>query len=429
VLPVCKTINQRSAKILSRFFQHRSHDSRLALGQSYFDLLAALGNPQNHVPPVFHVAGTNGKGSTCAFLRSILEAEGYKTHVYTSPHLVTFHERIRLGGVLISEDELVDILTLCEQIDSRRQISDFEAATAAAFVAFARHPADFLILETGLGGRLDATNIIEKPLATLITRLSYDHRDYLGSTLTEIASEKAGIMRPGIPCFVSPQPEVESMETLRRMAAAIGAPLTVGTVDWSSGEWPSPGLCGKHQFNNAGLAITALSVLPHKISTHAIVRGLQTVEWPARLENLQRGTLVDLLPKQWELWLDGGHNDSAGEVLAVQCAAWQAQEAIHVRPLYLVFGMLQTKFPHEFLKPLLPYVAGIRTLTIPDTTVSYDAEKLAEIVGQVGVTNVVPEMSVPDALKHIAESYSQGGRILICGSLYLAGHVLDMNGQ
>jgi dihydrofolate synthase/folylpolyglutamate synthase len=430
-----------SSLILDRFFRHRRHDDRLALSQPYFDMLAKLGDPHKKLPPVFHVAGTNGKGSTCAFLRAILEAAGHRVHVYTSPHLVRFHERIRLAGKLISEDELVDLLTECERIDEREQVSDFEAATAAAFAAFARHPADYIILETGLGGRLDATNVIDKPLATIITRLSYDHRDYLGDTIAQIAGEKAGIMRAHVPCFAASQPEGEAIAVLKKVAAELHAPLSMGGETWrvekkDNGfhyadadheyDFTLPGLTGDHQIENAGLAIAALSALPKPISQDAIQRGLKNVTWPARLHKLETGRLAEKLPKHWELWLDGGHNDSAGEALAAQAKAWGEED--DKRDLHIIMGMLKTKCPHEFLTPLAPYISDLHTITIPGEAMSFSGDDLVSQAQALGNFKIQSADTLQAALDDIFSASLKPGRILICGSLYLAGHVLHANG-
>ena len=418
-------------------------DINLSLRPAYHDLLAKLGNPQQNLPPVFHVAGTNGKGSVCAFLRSILEAAGFRVHVYTSPHLVDFHERIRLAGELISEDELVDILRLCEQKAEPGAVSYFEVATAAALTAFARHPADFVILETGLGGRLDATNIIDHPIATIITRISYDHREYLGDTLSQIAREKAGIMKEQAPCFVSFQPDAEILHVFYESAAKIHAPLSVGGESWHvevlgdhfrftdskrTLDLPLPALKGRHQCANAGLAIAALSVLPEALHEDVIAKGLKNVSWPARLEPLLKGSFPQLLQPFWELWLDGGHNDSAGEVLAEEIKTWRNLDGDIERPLYLILGMLNTKRPQEFLAPLAPYVKGIRTVTIPNEPLSFKGEDLASLLRGEGFKNLGPAKNCAEAIKEILSSATLPGRILICGSLYLAGRVLQENG-
>ncbi len=431
-----------AAVILERFRTGYGKDIDLTLRPAYRDLLAKLGNPHHRLPPVFHVAGTNGKGSTCAFLRAILEAAGTKVHVYTSPHLVRFNERIRIAGQLISDDELTEILSDCEKRALPRGVSYFEAMTAAAFVAFARHPADYTILETGLGGRLDATNIVEKPLATLITRLSLDHRDYLGDTIAQIAREKAGIMRAGVPCFASAQPDPLAYKALRDAAAALSTPLSIGGQEWQVEsksedfhftdatrryELPPPALLGAHQHQNAGLAIAALAALPTALPEKAIRQGLQQVEWPARLQRLTQGRLVELLPLGSELWLDGGHNDSAGEVLAAQVEHWKKQDGANPKPLFLVLGMLTTKRPDEFLSCFAKDIAQLRTVAIADEVLSFTVPALAEAAQRSGITHVKTAETLQDALRDLANVAhpSSPPRILICGSLYLAGKVLE----
>lgn len=437
-----------SSEILERFRTRYGKDIDLTLRPAYRELLDKLGNPHNKLSPVFHVAGTNGKGSTCAFLRAMLEGQGYRVHVYTSPHLVHFHERIRVAGQLIKEAELAEILTTCEALAPPGKVSYFEAATAAALVAFARHPADFVILETGLGGRLDATNIVERPLANIITRLSMDHREYLGDTIEQIASEKAGIMRTNVPCFTALQPDAAAARTLRDAATALGAPLIQGGIDWVIEETangfrfrdatrdfdlPPPALLGPHQYRNAGLAIAALSVLPNSIAQAAIRHGLATVEWPARLQRLTVGRLVESLPPDVELWLDGGHNDSAGEVLATQIAAWRDADPIP-RPFGVVVGMLTTKHPAEFLSPFWPYVDMARTVAIEGETLSFTAEDLAAQLKHIPrdkglVSRVEPMPNCALALRDLAAELGPRARMLICGSLYLAGRVLASNAE
>jgi len=437
---------QTSATILDRFLQYRPPmpvglTVRVAY-PGYIDLLEKCGNPQNHLPPVFHVAGTNGKGSTCAFLRAILEATGYRVHVYTSPHLVHFHERIRIAGKLIEEKELVDILSECERVADMANVSYFEVSTAAAFLAFARHPADFTILETGLGGRLDATNVVDKPLATIITRLSYDHRQFLGETLTEIAQEKASIMRKDVPCFAAPQPDTESIDVLRRHAAAVGASFAIGGKDWhidplENGfrfsdsshvlNLPTPALPGAHQLKNAGLAIASLLGSKTRIENTAFAKGLQTVTWPARLQQLKNGLLAGLLPPGWELWLDGGHNDSAGEVLAEQAIAWQQEDGKKPRALHLIAGMIKTKIPQEFLTPLAPHVASLHAVVIPHEEKSFSADEFFIEARKAGIQNAAASPGIHEALQTLKNKFKQPARILICGSLYLAGEVLKEN--
>lgn len=432
-----------SAALLDSFRRDRARgvndDIDLTLRPVYRNLLAKLGDPHQNLPPVFHVAGTNGKGSTCAFLRSMLEAAGYSVHVYTSPHLVRFHERIRIAGELISEAELAELLAQCRKFAAADSITYFEAATAVAFAAFARYHADFAILEVGLGGRLDATNIIPKPLASLITRLSMDHRDYLGDSMKKIGQEKAGIMRTGIPCFAAAQPDKNALQALRDAAIAVRAPLYVAGEDWQIAknkngfrysdkaaglDFPPPALRGDHQYDNAGLAIAALLGSGFKGGRDALAKGLRRVEWPGRLQPINRGKFADLLPKPCELWLDGGHNDSAGEALAKQAAEWKNEDAL---PLHIICGMLTTKKPAEFLAPLQPYAAGIQTVAIPDEVGSFTAEVLAAEAAACGLANVRPELNVESAIRNLAVNLSQPARVLICGSLYLAGHVLQKN--
>lgn len=439
-----------SANLLDSFRRDRARgtndDVDLTLRPAYSDLLAKLGNPQTKLPPVFHVAGTNGKGSTCAFLRAILEAAGCRVHVYTSPHLLRFHERIRIRGRLIEEAELAELLQKCQNLSESGDVTYFEAATAVALAAFARHPADFTIMEVGLGGRLDATNIIPNKLATIITRLSYDHRDYLGDSLTKIAGEKAGIMREGVPCFAAAQPDADVLSTLHSHADKIRAPFFVANKDWQitktkngfsyqdkkhSFDLPKPALLGEHQYDNAGLAIAALmgiqdSALGIQISENIIADGLKNVEWPARLQHLQSGQLASLLPHNSELWLDGGHNDSAGEVLAKQAKEWTTTDQ---RPLHLICGMLTTKKPAEFLQPLQAYISGLHCVTIPGEAASFTRDDLAAIARGMNIKNVHAHPTVKEAIQNLIEHEKRPMRILVCGSLYLAGHVLAENNQ
>lgn len=402
-------------------------------------LLAALGHPQRRLPPTVHVAGTNGKGSTVAFLRAMAEAAGHRVHVYTSPHLVRFNERIRLAGSLIGDDELADILEEVEQANDGLPITFFEVTTAAAFLAFARVPADLLILEVGLGGRLDATNVIDAPLVSLLTRISLDHTQFLGPTLMDIAGEKAGIIKPGRPAIAGPQADRGVEQVFADHAAALGAPLSLHGRDWSvtataTGlrfqdatrmfELPPPGLMGAHQVDNAGLAIAATAHLPVPITEAAIHQGLARVEWPARLQRLTHGPLARLLPGGWELFLDGGHNDSAGEVLATQLALWTRDG----RPLDLVFGMLGSKRPLDFLTPLAPHVRRLRAVAIPSEANSVTAEDAAAFARQAGM-HAAAAADVDAAVTELTALGGDGGaaRLLICGSLYLAGTVLALN--
>ena len=432
-----------SGDILERVRVAHGKDIDLGLRAPYLNLLADLGSPEKKLPPVLIVGGTNGKGSTCAFLRAMIEATGRKVHVYTSPHLVSFYERIRIAGELIGEEELATILTEIEARAEPGGVSLFEIITAAAFVAFSRTTADATILEVGLGGRLDSTNIVPDPVASVISRLSFDHRHFLGTDMTAIAFEKAGIMRKNTPCFVAPQPSHEALATLRDQAALKQTPLFLGGDAWNVepsqdaatfrfsseqrtiGSLPRPALNGAHQLWNAGLAIAASSALPFSIPDEAIIAAMQTVSWQGRLQQITRGPLLSLLPDGTELWLDGGHNDSAGEVLAAHMKTWHTQDG---QPLDLVYGMLTSKVPEEFLTPLLPYIRRVRTLKINGEVSGFDAAELAAQVKAMGVTDVKPCDSLAQALQDLASPSSLPcGRCLVTGSLYLVGRALQEN--
>ncbi len=407
-------------------------------------LLAKLGAPERHLPPVIHVAGTNGKGSTCAFLRAMAEAAGLRVHVYTSPHLVRFNERFRLAGSLVSDAVLAETLEEVEQVNADAPITVFEVITAVAFVLFARTPADLCVLETGLGGRGDATNVIAHPAATAITSISLDHREFLGETLAAIAAEKAGIMKPGVPVVIGAQPE-EAQRVLLDHAADRGAPVLLRGRDWevATGRYrdaagtldlPAPGLLGAYQWDNAGIALAALRAATRAatlragtvgaaglgVPDRALAAGVGRAEWPARLQRLT-GHLAALLPPGWELWLDGGHNPGAGAVLAVQLASWAD------RPVHLVVGMKQAKDTAEFLRPLLAHAASVWAVAEPE---QHLALPVAEIVAASGGV-ARPGPLVADALRRLPQETPRGGspaRVLICGSLYLAGEVLKQDG-
>jgi dihydrofolate synthase / folylpolyglutamate synthase len=425
---------RQSDRVLERLM--RLHPKRIDLSLGRIErLLAALGNPQQKLPSVVHVAGTNGKGSVVATLRACLEAGGRHVHAYTSPHLVRFHERIRLAGTLIEEEALVALLEECERANGEAPITFFEITTAAAFLAFARTPADIVLLETGLGGRLDATNVVRRPAATAITPISLDHQAFLGDTVAAIAGEKAGILKPGAPAIVAPQPP-EADAVIERRALSIGAPLRRWQREWRSlpanggmryegRRWqldlPRPSLLGPHQIVNAGTAIACLEQLTDlPISAEAMADGLRHIEWPARLQRLARGPLVDSMPPGWELWLDGGHNPGCGEALGEVVSGWRD------RPLHLVTGMLNTKDAAGFLRPLAGYAKALQAVTIPGEENALSAE---EIVAQAGTAGIAaqPAPSLAAALAEIAGE-SEKGRVLICGSLHLAGIVLADNG-
>ena len=404
------------------------HPQRIDLSLDRMRLLcAALGDPQHRLPPVIHVAGTNGKGSTVALLRAIAEAAGLKVHVYSSPHLVRFNERIRLAGDLISDDALNAILDRIEAVAGEATV--FESTTAAAFVAMSETPADLAIIEVGLGGVLDATNVIERPLLSLITPVDLDHAEFLGTSLRGIAVEKAGILKPGARGLIGRQSE-EAMAAIEVAAQAVGAPLTVMGVDfdaWSERgglafqdqerflDLPAPALPGLHQFDNAGLAVAA--ALELDLPEAAIAAGLQAARWPARMQRLTEGPYGEAArAAEAELWLDGGHNPHAARALAVTLAARQAKAP---RPTALIVGMLGNKDAGGFFEALRASDATVFTVGFEGAAA--EPEALAAVARGHGL-GATAAGSVEQAL---AQALRLGaGRVVICGSLYLAGEVL-----
>ncbi len=394
-------------------------------------LLGAVGNPQDRLPPVIHIAGTNGKGSTQAMIRAGLEAGGAKVHAYTSPHLARFHERIRLAGALITEEALTDVLDRCYVANGPDPITYFEITTVAGLLAFAETPADYTLLEVGLGGRLDATNVIADPAITIITPVDLDHQQFLGDTLEAIAGEKAGIIKRGVPCVVGPQHD-ESMDVIEAKAEALGAPLLAYGQHWHVGverdrliyqdergllDLPRPNLPGPHQVMNAGAAIAALRALDYDET--ACEAAVTRATWPARMEKLTTGALVDLAAPA-ELWLDGGHNPAAGKALA------DTLRAQPVRPTHLICGMLNTKDIKGYLRHLAEVAETLTAVSIPGETATIPAEETAEAAKAVGLKARVAS-DVQAAIGAIV-SEAPNARVLICGSLYLAGHVMRENG-
>lgn len=406
---------------------HRLHPVLIDLSLERLQrLLASLGNPERQLPPIIHVAGTNGKGSTCAFLRAIGEAAGMRVHVYTSPHLVRFNERIRIAGELVSDEVLGEALADVERINGEAPITVFEVITAVAFHLFAMAPAELCVLEVGLGGRGDATNVISRPAACAITSVSLDHREMLGESLAAIAREKAGILKRGIPVAVGAQPAAV-LEVIQRQAASTGAPLRMRNRDWSivplttgftyadqhgALRLPRPSLPGAHQLDNAGIAVAALRASNLTVPDAAIAAGLGSAEWPARLQRLH-GRLAALLPASSEVWLDGGHNPGAAQALAEYLRSWSD------RPVHLVVGMKKTKDIADFLAPLMRRATNVWAVAEPHQHAAAPIEAI--IAASDGRAREGP--TVAEALHRIAGEH-QPVRVLICGSLYLAGEVL-----
>jgi dihydrofolate synthase/folylpolyglutamate synthase len=406
-------------------------------------ILEAIDHPERRLPPVIQVAGTNGKGSTIAFMRAILEAAGKSVHVYTSPHLVRINERFRLGapggGRLVSDAELADLFAECERANGDAPITVFEITTAAGLLLFARHPADVLLLEVGLGGRLDATNVIEKPAACVITPVSRDHVEFLGDSLALIAAEKAGILKRGVPAIIAPQP-ADALAAIERAAARMRAPLAIAGEHWTVGEergrlvyqdddglldLPAPRLAGRHQFENAGLAIAALrAVKDWKLPIAAYEAGIANADWPARLQRLPHGPLTALAPKGSELWLDGGHNADGGRVVAAALA--DIEERVP-RPLILVIGMLANKDLGAFLANYAGLARRVIAVPMGEQEKGHTPEAIADAARRAGIP-AEARASVADALLRAAQlNTDPAPRILITGSLYLAGAVLAEN--
>jgi dihydrofolate synthase/folylpolyglutamate synthase len=407
-------------------------------------LLERLDHPERKLPPVVHVAGTNGKGSTIAYLRAVLEAAGLRVHAYTSPSLVRINECFRLGraggGVLVGDDELRAALERCERANAGAPITIFEIETAAAFCLFAQHPADVVLLEVGLGGRLDATNVIDAPLASVIAPVSMDHTEFLGDTLTAIAGEKAAIIKRDVPVICAEQPP-EAMTAIEQQAKRMRAPLHTAGQDWHVSvergrlvyqddrglmDLAAPKLFGRHQFDNAGLAIATLRAQDaFKIDTAAFEAGIVNAEWPARMQRLASGALVDQAPQGCEIWLDGGHNAEGGRVVAT--ALGDLEERVS-RPLVVIVGMMGNKDAGAFLANFAGLTRHIIAVQIPDRDNAMPPDRLADAARALGM-RVETSGTVEAALRSLVRlAYEVPPRILITGSLYLAGHVLAANG-
>lgn len=407
-------------------------------------LLAALGNPHQALPPTIHVAGTKGKGSTVAFLKSILEAGGLSVHAYTSPHLVKFHERIQIRGRPISEMMLVEVLNETEKANGGEPITFFEITNSAAFLAFTRTPADFCLLEVGLGGRLDSTNIVPTTACSIITPLGLDHMEFLGETIEEIAFAKSGILRAGTPAVIARQPD-KAMAVIRAEAAKVGAPLCIMGEDFDAHEehgrmvfqdenglldLPLPRLPGQHQIVNTALAIAALRLLqPDNLSDAAFAQGLRRVSWPARLQRLSRGPLIDLAPEGADVWLDGAHNAMAAEAIA---HAMSEMEEKNPRPLTLILGMLKSKDAAGFLAMFKGLARRVITVPMGSVESGATAGALYDIAVAQGMearpaTDLEEAMAFATEMAEDDEPVYSPPRVLICGSLYLAGEVLKDN--
>lgn len=377
---------------------------------------------------------------------AMAEAAGLAVHRYTSPHLVRFHERIRLAGNEIGDDALTRVLSTVLDANGDAPITFFEATTAAAFLAMAEVPADMVLLETGLGGRLDATNVIKRPAATVLTAIDRDHMEFLGDSLSAIAKEKAAIMRAGIPCIAAAQ-QPEVAEVITETAGRIGAPLLLQDRDWRVEEtaegiaftpgrdqgrrhFPNPDLIGRHQIDNAGIALAVSEVLAARFPTLTDIAradGLAKAFMPARLQPLRHGPLVERLKRGWELWLDGGHNAAAAAAIAAQATRPAAVRGWGGQPLDLILGLMRRKEADTYLARLAPVARHIATVTIPGDDGSLDAGTLAEKACAAGM-KAWPATSVVEALDQLQNASADPARVLICGSLYLAGHVLADHG-
>ncbi len=421
------------------------HSARIDLGLERMQrLLQALDHPERKLAPVIHVAGTNGKGSTVAYLRAILEAAGYRVHAFTSPYLVRLNECYRLGrpggGVLVDDEELAATLERCETANAGAPITLFEIETAAAFDLFAGHPADAVLLEVGLGGRLDSTNVIEQPAASVISPIGIDHSEFLGNSLQSIATEKAGIIKRGVPVVCAEQ-AAEAMAAIEQRARQVRAPLHVAGEGWHVSvehgrlvyqddrglmDLTAPRLFGRHQFDNAGLAIAALRAADaFTIETSAYEAGIVNAEWPARMQRLGSGPLVDQGPVGGEIWLDGGHNAEGGRVVAA--ALGDLEERVS-RPLIVIVGMMANKDAASFLANFAGLTRHIIAVTIPDREGAMPLDRLMDAARALGM-RVESAASVEAALRAVARlAYEVPPRILITGSLYLAGRVLSANG-
>jgi dihydrofolate synthase/folylpolyglutamate synthase len=438
------SVEARLEEILHHLYGFYHVEIDLSLDRTY-RFLERLGNPHLNLPPVVHIAGTNGKGSTTATLRALLEASGHTVHVYTSPHLVHPTERIRLTGKPIASQALINVLTECIEINDGEPITFFEIFTCAAFLAFSRVKADWLILETGMGGRLDTTNVVPDPALTLITTISYDHQKFLGDTLPAIAAEKAGILKPGVPCVVGYQIDeaiqAGVMEVIQKTSQGLSPPAPL--VRWGA-EWCTapeaglmlfryeddsiltrrPVLAGNHQLWNAGAALAAFrTIAPGHFTPHVLSTALGRIDWPGRLQTLENHPYNNLVPPRWDILIDGGHNDSAGQVLAQVVQEWA--DEIPARSLHLIIAMVNRKDAGAFLAPLQPYAASITLTEIEGEATTYQKEVLADKARDLGFKNIYTASTPEDAVRSLAtREAGPDVRVLIAGSLFLMGNIL-----
>ncbi len=435
------TVEAKLNDLLQHLWSLHSKKIDMSLGRVYA-FLDKLGNPHLNLPPVIHAAGTNGKGSTLAALRALLEGAGKSVHFYSSPHLVHPTERIYLAGQHISSEAMLQLLEKCLDVNSGQPITFFEITTAAAMLAMSRTPADYCLLETGMGGRLDATNVVLHPACTIITSIGYDHMEYLGNGLQQIAGEKAGIMKPGVPCVIGAQStealEAGVMEVFRCASTELSpkAPLVQYGADWRidpdqdgfrfdikdcSYHFPASNLTGDHQLRNTGAALAALhSFAPHLFDAEKLSTALGQIRWPGRLDKLESHPFCTLMPPGWEIWVDGGHNADAAQTLAKQAENWEKQDT---RPLHLIVSMTARKDAKAFLEPLAAHAASITCTTIDNEEEMHTPETLAETAQHSGFQNIQAAHSPEEAIRTLKNA--PPGRILICGSLYLAGDILS----
>ena len=422
-------------KVLKRLEVLHPKQIDLSLGR-ILKLLKKLGDPHLNLPPTIHVAGTNGKGSTIAFLRSIFENNNYKVHTYTSPHLINFNERIRVNSQIIDNENLIELLEECEFYNKNNPITFFEITTAAAYLCFSRKKADILLLETGLGGRFDATNVISDKICSVLTPISMDHMTFLGTSIKSITREKVGIFKKNTPAIISPQ-TIEALEVIENEASKKNIKLFKYGSDWEiikkgrekflmrvfeeDFEIPKPKLFGEHQIYNAGLAITVSKILKDfSFDKKKTFNGVRETFWPARMQRIDNGKLKEIAGKNYELWLDGGHNSHASEMLLDNLKKWKKDD------LFLIFGMINGKEPKDFLKRILPLIKSLQVIPIKKHQFinSKDLQKIFKNECRI----IRPERTIQNAIKYIKSNFI-GGKIIICGSLYLAGDILKSNGS